>query len=416
MQYPQNRRVLIVDDTPTIHEDFRKILAVDAHVPLDAAECALFGDARRGTWSFELDSAYQGQEALAQVEAAVASGRPYALAFVDMRMPPGWDGMETVERLWQCDPQLQVVICTAYSDHPWDALLDRLDVQDRLVILKKPFDLIEVSQLARTLSTKWSLARQVEQRAQEQEMAVEHLRISEGTLRHRGEDLKAFARAVSHDLRSPLGLIGSFCHLLQQELDPRAASARNYLQHIQAHAALGQELVAGLLTLTEIDRTELRLQRVDIGQVVGEHVAELRQAAPLRQARIDVAPETAVTGDPRLVRIAARNLLENAWKFTARRELAQIDIGVDAGQDGCDVLWVRDNGCGFDMAHADRLFRTFQRLPHDNEYPGTGVGLVTVGRVAARHHGRAWCESAPGRGTTFFIAFPSAVADPLRAT
>ncbi|MBE7368156.1 sensor histidine kinase [Ramlibacter pallidus] len=407
MQYPQNRRVLIVDDTPSIHEDFRKILAPDLHAPLEAAESVLFGSGPRAEWSFALSSAYQGAEALALVEASVSAGQPYAVAFVDMRMPPGWDGMETVERLWQADPQLQVVICTAYSDHPWHDLLERLDVQDRLVILKKPFDLIEVSQLARTLSTKWSLARQVERRAQEQELEVEHLRIAEGTLRDRGEDLKTFARAVSHDLRSPLALISSFCHLLQKELDAGTPAARKYLEHIQNHAALGQELVAGLLTLTRIDRAELHLERVEIGRLVAEHAAELRQAAPHRDVSIEVEAGIAVSGDPRLVRIAVRNLLENAWKFTGRRAAARIEIGVTLGPDGCEVLSVRDNGCGFDMAQADRLFRTFQRLLHEHDYPGTGVGLVTVERVAARHGGRAWCTSIPGAGSTFFLSFPS---------
>jgi signal transduction histidine kinase len=415
MQYPPNRRVLIVDDSPQIHEDFRKVLAADTLATLDEAESALFGASPRARWDFLLDSAYQGMEALQRVEAAVASGSPYALAFVDMRMPPGWDGMETVERLWQADPRLQVVICTAYSDHPWHVLLERLDVQDRLVILKKPFDLIEVVQLARTLSTKWGLARQVEERVQEQELAVERLRLSEGTLRLEGEHLKAFAQAVSHDLRSPLGMIGMFCHALQEELPPGASRARTYVQHIQAHAVLGQELVSGLLTLTEVDRTELRLQRVDVGAIVQQHEAELRHADPARQARIHVRPGAFVHGDPRLVRIAVRNLLENAWKFTSRRPEAEIVVAVAATGDGCEALEVRDNGCGFDMAQAGRLFRTFQRLLHDADYPGTGIGLATVGRIAARHNGRAWCESAPGRGSSFFLAFPSPAASPAAA-
>jgi light-regulated signal transduction histidine kinase (bacteriophytochrome) len=165
-----------------------------------------------------------------------------------------------------------------------------------------------------------------------------------------------------------------------------------------------------LLTLTGIDRAELRLQQVDIGDIVAEQVTELRQAAPGRGVRIEVAPRAAVLGDPRLVRIAVRNLVENAWKFTSRRERGRILIGVLPGEDGCMILQVQDNGCGFDMGQSALLFRTFQRLLHDDDYPGTGVGLVTVGRVAARHGGRAWCESTPGRGSTFFVAFPSSPA------
>jgi two-component system NtrC family sensor kinase len=161
----QNRRILLIDDMPSIHEAFRGILAAaPASSDLDAAEAALFGQAAPpsspSACDFDLDTAYQGQEGVAMVEAAVQAGLPYAMAFVDMRMPPGWDGVETIERLWRIDPRVQVVICTAYSDYPWEELLARLDVQDRLLILKKPFDVIEVSQLARTLTAKWELARQ----------------------------------------------------------------------------------------------------------------------------------------------------------------------------------------------------------------------------------------------------------------
>ena len=157
-----NRRILLVDDMPSIHGDFRKIFRtqMQQHAQLGAMEAALFGKEKPAALevSFELDSAYQGQEAWAMVQTSVAVGRPYAMAFVDMRMPPGWNGMQTIEHLWQADARLQVVICTAYSDTPWDDLLARLDVRDRLLILKKPFEAIEVYQLASSLTAKWQMA------------------------------------------------------------------------------------------------------------------------------------------------------------------------------------------------------------------------------------------------------------------
>jgi diguanylate cyclase (GGDEF)-like protein/PAS domain S-box-containing protein len=162
MKSRANRRILLVDDTAAIHEDFRKVLA--AAVPnsdLDEDERILFGTPTSATSiHFDLDSAYQGAEALAKVQASLLADLPYAVAFVDMRMPPGWDGVETVERLWQADPALQIVFCTAYSDYSWTEVLTRLDVQDRLLILKKPFDAIEVYQLANALTTKWEMTRQ----------------------------------------------------------------------------------------------------------------------------------------------------------------------------------------------------------------------------------------------------------------
>jgi len=157
---------LIIDDTPGIHDDFRKILNKALTPALDEAGAALFGSpaAPSERVQFVLDSAYQGQEGLAQVEQALTEGRPFALAFVDIRMPPGWDGIETVTRLWAADPDLQVVICTAYSDYSWDQVMERLGRTDSLLILKKPFDGVEVLQLAHALTRKWLLTRKAKSR------------------------------------------------------------------------------------------------------------------------------------------------------------------------------------------------------------------------------------------------------------
>ncbi|HVS69855.1 MAG TPA: EAL domain-containing protein [Phycisphaerae bacterium] len=162
---PERRRILVIDDTDSIHSDFRKTLAPRTQVQrLASAAAFLFGDSpatpAAATPSFEMESAMQGQEGFEKVRAAVAENRPFAMAFVDMRMPPGWDGVETIEHLWQVDPELQVVICTAFSDHTWDDIIARLGTTDRLLILKKPFDPVEVCQLATALSEKRKLKRQ----------------------------------------------------------------------------------------------------------------------------------------------------------------------------------------------------------------------------------------------------------------
>jgi CheY-like chemotaxis protein len=156
-------RILIVDDNPAIHEDYRKILTPrHDYAALGDMEATLFGKPVvqwQSTYQrFELIGAKQGEEALQVLQDAMYVQRPFAVAFIDMRMPPGWDGLETVERLWEADPALQVVMCTAYSDHPWHVLMKRLGVSDRWLILKKPFDAVEVMQLAHALSCKWALA------------------------------------------------------------------------------------------------------------------------------------------------------------------------------------------------------------------------------------------------------------------
>jgi len=186
-----NRRILLIDDMPAIHEDFRKVLVRAAAPELDETEAALFGDeTQTEATRFELDSAYQGQEGLAKVCQALQADRPYALAFVDMRMPPGWDGVETIERLWQQDPLLQVVICTAYADRSWEEVLARLDVRDRLLILKKPFDSVEVYQLASALTAKWQMA---------QDAAFKMAGLEDAVQQRTGE-LRAANEALQHDI------------------------------------------------------------------------------------------------------------------------------------------------------------------------------------------------------------------------
>ena len=171
-----NRRILIVDDNPTIHADFRKILCPEdpGSPAVKELEAALFDEAPTAveTHSFELDSAYQGQEALEMVQAALAAQRPYALAFVDVRMPPGWDGVETIARLWEVNPELQIVICTAYADYSWAELRAKVGQADNLVILKKPFDNVEVQQFAHAMTKKWLLNLQASLKLAELEALV----------------------------------------------------------------------------------------------------------------------------------------------------------------------------------------------------------------------------------------------------
>ncbi|WP_168233565.1 putative bifunctional diguanylate cyclase/phosphodiesterase [Pseudomonas veronii] len=158
-----NRRILIVDDSASIHEDFRKILCADPNgePSMDSLEETLFGTAPVLRQAFELDSAYQGQEALALVNQALAADAPYAMVFIDMRMPPGWDGLQTIEQLWNVDPHLQIALCTAYSDYSFEAIEARLKYNDQLLILKKPFDHLEIRQMASALTWKWQLAQDV---------------------------------------------------------------------------------------------------------------------------------------------------------------------------------------------------------------------------------------------------------------
>jgi signal transduction histidine kinase/DNA-binding response OmpR family regulator len=184
----RNHRVLVIDDNRAIHEDFRKILeASPSAFQLEQLEAELFNElpATYGLDRFEIDSAFQGREGLEAVQRARAAGRPYAMAFIDIRMPPGWDGVETTLRIWREDPDLQVVICTAHSDYSWEDMIQRLGRTDRLLILKKPFDNVEVRQIACSLTQKWNLSRQV------------HTHVA---------DLESLVRSRTAELEQSLGL------------------------------------------------------------------------------------------------------------------------------------------------------------------------------------------------------------------
>ncbi|APV38857.1 GGDEF domain-containing response regulator [Pseudomonas frederiksbergensis] len=191
-----NRRILVIDDTPSIHEDFRKILGPEAdnEQTLAGTEEALFGTVQLDRLTFQLDSAYQGQEALELVTRARAEGRPYAMAFTDMRMPPGWDGLETIEQLWKADPHLQIALCTAFSDYTWEAMAERLEFGDQLLVLKKPFDSLEIRQMASALTWKWQMA---------QDAAMKVLNL-EQTIEARVHELLKVSHLLQYDVLTEL--------------------------------------------------------------------------------------------------------------------------------------------------------------------------------------------------------------------
>ena len=229
-------RVLLIDDNPSIHADYRKILASEGSAPVSAAEAALFGtpQADLARPVFDVDSAMQGRDGVERAREALAEGRPYSVAFVDMRMPPGWDGLETIENLWKIDPDVQVVICSAYADYDWLELVARLGHSDKLIVVKKPFEPIEILQCASALSRKWQNARALKAHVESLEMVV--------TDRTRG--LEAANRQLRH-LASHDALTGLPNRLL---LDDRIA---------QAIAQAQRQLQEFAVMVVDLDRFKL---------------------------------------------------------------------------------------------------------------------------------------------------------------
>jgi light-regulated signal transduction histidine kinase (bacteriophytochrome) len=217
------------------------------------------------------------------------------------------------------------------------------------------------------------------------------------------EDLQGFAHSVSHDLRAPLrGIDGWSLALLEDCSERLDDQGRGHLARVRAEAQRMGALIDDLLGLARVTRAEMRSSPVDLSAVAAAVLDRLREGGPGRIVEVEIEPGLEARGDRALLEIALTNLLENAWKFTGARPAARIEVG-RLRRDGREVFFVRDNGAGFDMAYAGKLFGAFQRLHRLSEFPGTGIGLATVQRIIRRHGGEVWAESAPERGATFFF-------------
>lgn len=267
----------------------------------------------------------------------------------------------------------------------------------------------------------WSMRDVTErQRARDQILQLnatleERVRQRTAQLEALNAELEAFSYSVAHDLRAPLGAVAGFAEALGAQGERLDDKGRRYLERICTSAHRMAEMIDALLELGRVSRTGSQPQEVDLGQLAQGILDELRQAHPQRQVTTRVAGGLGVQGDPRLLRLALQNLLGNAWKFTAGRPDACIEVGCEERQ-GQRVFHVRDNGAGFDMEAARHLFGAFQRLHDASEFPGHGVGLANVRRIVHLHGGQIWAEAQPGAGATFHFTLPAAPLPPALGT
>jgi signal transduction histidine kinase len=230
-------------------------------------------------------------------------------------------------------------------------------------------------------------------------------RVQERTaeLLEANQELEAFSRSLAHDLRSPLMAIDGFSHILLRECEGQVPDkAMEHLRYISQAARRMNELTSDLLRLSRASRAEIRRETVDMSMLARGIIQDLRETQPERKVGARIMDGIKVQADMALLRIALENLLSNAWKFTSKNPEAEVEVGME-GDRGERLYFVRDNGAGFDMAYAPRLFGAFQRLHADSEFPGTGIGLTTVDRIVRRHGGQIRAESAVGRGATFYF-------------
>jgi signal transduction histidine kinase/two-component SAPR family response regulator len=439
----RNNRILVIDDNHAIHTDVRKILCPQisaTSVSLNALENALLGNSLPAApalpaANFVVDSAYQGRDGLALVQQAIAAGHPYAMAFVDVRMPPGWDGVETTVELWKAAPDLQVVICTAYSDYSWEELLARVGGSDRLVILKKPFDTIEVLQLANALTEKWNLLRQTKAHAEELERRV-RLRTAdlestnaalqqeigrraqvEADLQRAKESAEtadraksAFLANMSHEVRTPMnGVIGMANLLLGSSL---TADQRDLAETLCQSSETLLRIINDILDFSKIEAGRLALECIDFD--LTEHLElaiDLNADVAARKGlelvmQIDPAVPRLVRGDPVRLRQVVLNLLGNAIKFTQQGEVVMTVALTAEGPESVGLRFeVADTGIGIPAQTREHLFQPFVQADSSTtrKYGGTGLGLAICKRLAELMNGQIGVTSRPGHGSSFWF-------------
>jgi PAS domain S-box-containing protein len=239
----------------------------------------------------------------------------------------------------------------------------------------------------------------------------DRVRVRTAQLEASNQELEAFSYSVSHDLRAPLRAIDGFANILVEDYTASLDEAgRGHLQRIRTASQRMSQLIDDLLELARISRAEISFQDVDLTEIARTLLRELQEDEPERKIAVEIAESPRAYADPVLIRVVLDNLLRNAWKFTGKRDAASIAFGAASVPVGDQVeiaYFVRDNGAGFDMAYADKLFKPFSRLHAASDFSGTGVGLATVQRVVQRHGGRIWAESAAGQGTTFYFTLPA---------
>ncbi len=246
----------------------------------------------------------------------------------------------------------------------------------------------------------------VEAANRELQEAFDSLRQAKDAADAANRELEAFAYSVSHDLRAPLRAMDGFSQALLDDYGPQLDDeAVGYLHRIRAASQRMAQLIDDLLQLSRVTREVMSRAPVDLSALARAVAAELREAQPQRRVSFAIADGLSAYGDARLLHLVVRNLLENAWKFTAKHPTAHIEFGA-IDRDDTRAFCVRDDGAGFDMAYVDKLFGVFQRLHSTGDFPGTGIGLATVQRIIHRHGGRIWAEGTPDHGAAFYFVLP----------
>lgn len=384
--------VRLATPPPPASDDYRRLVVSDRYLAsiLDNARDGIVSSDRKG----RLASWNRGAEELYGVSAAEVIGRELTV-LVDETERPRLRTLLDKALLGEPTPQ-QEFACRRWDGTPFTAELTFAPIREEGGAMAVSLTVHDITDRKRTEEDLRRLRDELERRVE--------LRTAE--LRNANRELEAFTYSVSHDLRTPLRGINGFSQLLLEDYgDKLDAVARSYIERVHAGAIRMGELIDDFLTLARLSRGEPTYREIDLTALAHHVVDDLRRDDPGREVRVTIEEGLAARADPRLLRIVLVNLFANAWKFT--REQAEPEVRLCShGSAGDRVFVVEDNGVGFDMDYADKLFLPFGRLHPAGNFEGTGIGLATVQRILARHGGRIWAESAPGEGARFSFTLP----------
>ena len=409
MSSKPNRRILVIDDQASIREDFLKILgsSAEADDPQSDARSAFFGSAEPVFThnKFELTIADQGQQGVDLLRAALVEDEPFAMAFVDVRMPPGMDGLQTVKALWDLDDRLQVVICTAYSDYSFDDIVREVGSSDRLLILKKPFDPVEVRQMAGALTEKWNVRLLLE--TQMEDLREANVR-AESSNRAKTE----FLANMSHEIRTPMNALLGYVDLM---CDPTATleDRQNYGRTVRRSGEHLLVILNDLLDVSRIEASRIVINNVDLNpfEVVHEVACLMRSEAGEHDLEIQFEVEgkipQVIEGDMVRMRQILINLIGNAIKFTEKGEVRLVlrldeNFASDHRYLCVDVI---DTGIGIEPDKLENIFEPFQQADSSTTraHGGTGLGLTISKNLAVLLGGSLEATSELGIGSTFTL-------------